>query len=305
MNGALLSGTNAPGASFGSAELKGASFIGGNLQRASFHSAQLQGAMLAQVNLQGASLRQAQLHGATLDRVNLQGADLSYAELQGAVLNASRLNGAFMTETQLQGAQLRGTQMEFAVLSRPFLWRTVYGGHCDMVVIGPRFDAIAAMTYPHGIQSNFTVAIAGTTEAVATFVDQTTDALPEPGRRPEQGKERVRKDLTARLLGEANAATLKNSASIWTMCAKQSETSNLDADVTAAKLIEYLCESGDNRAAIIAGVARNWASREHPGIPLAAAVAARLINLPTGCAAAPELDEDTKTRLADIAKPPQ
>jgi len=305
MNGALLSGTNAPGASFGSAELKGASFIGGNLQRASFHSAQLQGAMLAQVNLQGASLRQAQLHGATLDRVNLQGADLSYAELQGAVLNASRLNGAFMTETQLQGAQLRGTQMEFAVLSRPFLWRTVYGGHCDMVVIGPRFDAIAAMTYPHGTQSNFTVAIAGTTEAVATFVDQTTDALPEPGRRPEQGKERVRKDLTARLLGEANAATLKNSASIWTMCAKQSETSNLDADVTAAKLIEYLCESGDNRAAIIAGVARNWASREHPGIPLAAAVAARLINLPTGCAAAPELDEDTKTRLADIAKPPQ
>lgn len=115
----------------------------------------------------------------------------------------------------------------------------------------------------------------------------------------------MRKDLTARLLGEANAAALKNSASIWTMCAKQSETSNLDADVTAAKLIEYLCESGDNRAAIIAGVARNWASREHPGIPLAAAVAARLINLPTGCAAAPELDEDTKTRLADIAKPPQ
>ena len=305
MNGALLSGTNAPGVSFGNAELKGASFIGGNLQRALFHFAKLQGAMLAQVNLQGASLQQAQLHGAVLDRVNLDGADLSHAELQGAVLQASRLNGAFMAETQLQGAQLRGTQMEFAVLSRPFLWRTVYGGHCDMVVLGPRFDAIAAMTYPHGIQSNFTVAISGTTEAVTAFVEQAIDDLPAQGRRPEQAQERIRKDLTARLLGEANAAALKNSATIWTMCAKQSEASNLDAEATAAKLMGYLCESGDNRAAIVAGVVRNWASREHPDIPLAAAVAARLINLPTSCTGVPEFDEETKTRLAEIAKPPQ
>lgn len=111
--------------------------------------------------------------------------------------------------------------------------------------------------------------------------------------------------MIARILGEANAAALKNSATIWTMCAKQSEASNLDAEATAAKLMGYLCESGDNRAAIIAGVVRNWASREHPDIPLAAAVAARLINLPTSCTGVPELDEETKTRLAEIAKPPQ
>ena len=118
LQGANLSMTKLDDAVLSDAKLQDANLIGAELPNAVLIAVDLQNADLREAKLQGANLSQTKLQDADLRGVKLQDADLTKAKFQGAVLRWAELQGADLREAELQGADLSQTKLQGANLFR-------------------------------------------------------------------------------------------------------------------------------------------------------------------------------------------
>ena len=293
LRGAALQSAVLREASLRNAKLQGASLQSAQMQGASLNYAEMQGASLAGTRMQGVSFDRAKLHGAKFHGTHLQGASFRRTEFQGAEFRGVLAQGALFDEPQLQGAMLDQT-LEYAVVLKPYLWRTDQISCSASHVAEPQFDAVIHVFYPRGNP----VLTKADDQEVADFIAGSLEDVPKSSSAvPEFSKARLRDDLVARLSTAPSDQSARGETA-WQKCADEASARETKGfgDVIA-RISRYVCAPAADRNQIVNAMLDAWTEGGLSDKPVGTALAQALLQDDEKCLGARTLNATTKERL--------